>query len=214
MNDGGPVFPIVFSAEQMRLFIHGNQTQMRRPVYSKLANKSGDFLWVCETWRVGAWNHEIQSITVDYFADGFVRKEWLYVPNKEQFELIVLKSLQDGINAGFLGWEPRESPCSWQSSKNMPQWAARFWLRIKHVRIERLQAISEADALAEGMGEFGEINGKQYPDAHTAPQAFARFWDDHYEEIGDGWKTNPKVYVIEFERVGMADAMLAQREKI
>lgn len=73
---------------------------------------------------------------------------------------------------------------------NMPRWASRITLEITAVRVERLQDISEADAIAEGGTEHFNIDW------------FGPLWASIYGV--DSWNANPWVWVIEFRRVGGA----------
>ena len=95
--------------------------------------------------------------------------------------------LSDGKNIVYRA----ESQCwnsspfvKWKSSMYMPRYASRLTVKVINVRRERLQDISEEDAIAEGVATIDDyktlwdkINGKKYP-----------------------WESNPLVWVIEFER--------------
>lgn len=88
----------------------------------------------------------------------------------------------------------------------MPRWASRILLEITNVRVERLNAISEEDAKAEGVTPAGTLL-PEHPgtyltpngDFATAEVAFQRLWESIYGE--EGWQSNPWVWVIEFKRV-------------
>jgi hypothetical protein len=67
----------------------------------------------------------------------------------------------------------------------MPKEAARLFLEVKNVRVERLQAITEEDARAEGF----------------AWERFASYWDTLYAKCGYSWENNPWVWVYEFMRI-------------
>ena len=71
----------------------------------------------------------------------------------------------------------------WESARFMPRWAARTWLRITAARVERLQAITEADAQAEGFGSVDEFREK---------------WDKLNRE--QPWDANPWAWVYTFEK--------------
>lgn len=99
----------------------------------------------------------------------------------------------------------------WKSSMFMPYAAARIFLKVTGVRVERLNDISEADAWAEGCkrGEPTD-NGGFFPAEIPDPGGIGlRGWDspedwyaDLWEEInGEGsWDANPWVWVYTFER--------------
>lgn len=101
------------------------------------------------------------------------------------------------------GTEKREG-WKWRPSTQMPRWASRIDLRIKSVRIERLQEISEADAMAEGArplplqsaddpSAWWEIDFGQHQ-CRTPLGVIQSVWQE-------SWDANPFVWVIEHERV-------------
>jgi hypothetical protein len=98
----------------------------------------------------------------------------------------------------------------WKPSIHMPKKAARIWLEITDVRVERLHDISEQDAITEGIekyGPFGEYKGSEHPAGgmmryrayDTAKRAYQDLWQSIYGEVD--WKENPYVWVIEFKRI-------------
>ena len=94
----------------------------------------------------------------------------------------------------------------WTPSIHMPRWASRINLEIVSVRIERLQDISEEDAIAEGLKVFPSgyvFPGTSYDKSglcHTAAEvAYSMGWESIN---GPGsWDLNPWVWVVEFRRV-------------
>ncbi|MFI4117250.1 hypothetical protein VAJ56_20765 [Klebsiella pneumoniae] len=94
---------------------------------------------------------------------------------------------------------------AWRPSIHMPRWASRILLEITDVRVERLNAISEEDARAEGIIDGGCLNcGEPEPCGCANPEpdatdAFAYLWQSIYGQ--ESWNANPWVWVIEFERV-------------
>ena len=93
----------------------------------------------------------------------------------------------------------------WTPSIHMPRWACRLVLPLVKVRIERVQAISEADAWAEGYGEHWQRRVKEAgadgPLGRPSPQAwFATLWDKLYGT----WGQNPWVAVYEWGTIEVA----------
>lgn len=82
------------------------------------------------------------------------------------------------------------------SSRFMPKVAARIWLEVVNVRLERLQEIRENDAKAEGVAPHPNPH-MYYPYC----EVFVTLWDSLNEKRGYGWDVNPWVWVIEFKPV-------------
>lgn len=88
-----------------------------------------------------------------------------------------------------------ESVGPWLPSIHMPRWASRIFLEVTEVRVERLQAISEEDACAEGVPAS---NGAA--PTGWARQNFADLWDE-INGVRAPWASNPWVWAITFRRV-------------
>ena len=162
----------------------------------------GDILYVRETWRVGAWDIRNQMIAFDY-KDGTCG-ELTYIHDRELFERLVNQSREDArkakceYNGADFIWEKGKSPCRWHPSIHMPKEAARIWLNVKDVRVERLQEIDDKGAYDEGAGEkdvIYQIGGRVCD--------FTKIWNSTIKKSDldrYGWDANPWVWVIEFER--------------
>lgn len=94
----------------------------------------------------------------------------------------------------------------WKPSIHMPKEAARIWLKVTNVRVERLQEITEGGAKAEGaIDNRGFIHSpeNEYDCIHTAQEHFIKIWNSTIKKSNldsYGWSANPWVWVIEFER--------------
>lgn len=89
----------------------------------------------------------------------------------------------------------------WTPSIFMPRWASRILLEIVTVQVERLQNITEEDAIAEGV-DGAESEGAKFCGWYEKPiRAYHRLWDQINANRGFGWDTNPWVWVIEFKKV-------------
>jgi hypothetical protein len=136
----------------------------------------GDRLWVREAWKA--------HTTFDH------------LPPREIPQSHVWYMADDGYKA-----ESR-----YRQGMFMPRWASRITLEVTAVRVERLQDISEADAIAEGCtkNHNGYFWGGPHPVSGLKQMAMAgSAYRDLWESInGPGsWSTNPWVWVIEFKRV-------------
>ena len=201
--------PVIFNGEMVSAILDGRKTQTRRvianvspdnciPLQKPTKTKDGiythvmdapghglcpfgqvgDRLWVRETWqgplvaeehfedyRANADKFQTPEFC-DYAADGGARPEFC--------------DLDDNARQG------------WRPSIHMPRWASRIMLEITAVRVERLQDISKADAIAEGGTEHFNIDW------------FGPLWASIYGV--DSWNANPWVWVIEFRRLEVRDA--------
>jgi len=77
----------------------------------------------------------------------------------------------------------------------MPKWAARDWLRVTGVKVERLQSISEQDIKAEGLDVQFTMVG-----SFDALERFAQLWDS-INGKKHPWESNPWVLAYTFERI-------------
>jgi hypothetical protein len=107
-------------------------------------------------------------------------------------------------------------PCvhPWHPSIFMPRWASRITLEIMEVRVQRVQEISEEDAIAEGVEKHGEFPNitpwKNYQLSPGSPgcmnfsiarRSFNSLWDSINAKRGFGWDKNPWVWAITFRRI-------------
>lgn len=98
-------------------------------------------------------------------------------------------------------------PGKWKPSIHMPKTAARNWLEIAGVRIERLQSISHEDAEAEGIERIADGFKNYLPlsksvTLHCWPMPYHSF-QSLWESINgsESWDLNPWVWVITFKRI-------------
>lgn len=193
--------PILFNGEMVRAILDGRKTQTRR-ADTKPRYAVGDLMWVRETWRVGGWNDDFE-FQVDYQADDFNGHDFLVCEDDEMAGRLAVQSSAEAAkvfgDSEYWAWEPGESPCRWRPSIHMPKWAARIWLRVTDVRLERVQDISEEDARAEGIQRhaMGWTDGANGYDVMTARDAFAELWDDVYP---GSWDRDDWVWVYAFVR--------------
>lgn len=147
----------------------------------------GDRLWVRETWRP-SW-HEEEYACIEYRADGKKLKPTIY---------------DEGVGFHFFGECDESKPSDpWRSAMFMPRWASRITLEIVSVRVERVQSITEEDAIAEGVDA---VSMADVPRQATMSRRgdFAQLWDHLYAKTAHAWALNPWVWVVEFRRVNEA----------
>lgn len=152
----------------------------------------GDRIWVRETFQGPLFDYDLM--------DSYCKDPTPF----EKPEFCVYKA--DGVPAPEFYDADDELHCCWRPSIHMPRWASRILLEITNVRVERLNAISEEDATAEGVPPAGSLL-PDYPgtfltpkgDFATAKVAFQRLWESIYGE--ESWKANGWVWVISFKRV-------------
>jgi hypothetical protein len=87
----------------------------------------------------------------------------------------------------------------------MPRYAARIFLEVKEVRIEKVRDITEDDAKAEGVeaqGIYNDFDGyENVCVGMTYKEPFCQLWDHLNAKRGYSWESNPYVFVYEFMRL-------------
>lgn len=158
----------------------------------------GDILYVKETWK-------------SFCGMLYGRENGTYIP-LDDFEGYQYKADEQcictkGINPFCDGFDDQKRDISfddkWHPSIHMPKEAARIFLRVTDVRVERLQDITPEQIDAEGCKEYAYSakTGELLP---SKPTWFKMIWDSTIKKSDIdkyGWAANPFVWVIEFERI-------------
>lgn len=178
--------PIIFSTPMVQAILDGKKTQTRRVIKIDDAPEN----WNISIAGTSIVRTEPYDVKLPRYAAGdilWVKETWNYSPN--WYYCYKADAIPDD-NHGYIGSIP------WRPSIHMPRKAARIFLRVKTVRVERLQDITEEDAIAEGMSKT-LVDGVVFI---SAKGNFHVFWDSLNIKRGYGWDANPWVWVIEFER--------------
>lgn len=162
---------------------------------------AGDRLWVRETWAQWPPRPDgAPSCRVAYRADG---KAFGIGGDGAGGQFLIPHGYIQGYADPSLSGEWMGLECyggKWRPSIHMPRWASRITLEITGVRAERLQAITEEDAIAEGVDAVS-IAAVPRQAAWSRRQDFSRLWDSMNAKRGFPWASNPWVWVIEFKRL-------------
>jgi len=192
--------PILFSQEMRQAIREGRKTQTRRVIVSQPGpdfihwkRDSGDTAVWWEVW----WDAESGRARSTYHrcrygatGDRLWAKEGLQRVRHDEHTLYWYAAYTDD---GRLVWVDGK-PVDWRwqrdylSPIHMPKEAARLWLPVKAMRVERVQDITNEDVQAEGFAPWGDKYAR-----------FADLWDSLNAKRGYSWESNPWVWVIEFD---------------
>ena len=143
------------------------------------------------------------------FADGYGEK--IFKLPCETGDILYVRETWKKAPNGYYYYEDWQKDdiadvTKWKPSIHMPKEAARIWLKVTDVKIERLQDVTEDGAKAEGaIDNRGFIHSpeNEYDRIHTAREHFIRIWNSTIKKSNlnrYGWDASPWVWVIEFER--------------
>jgi hypothetical protein len=196
--------PILFSTEMVRAILDGRKTQTRRVVkpQPKTHHRSDTRL---HFYPRTSNNWEVKDI---WAGDCFSILDSFKCPYGKVGDLLwVRETFGQGVSGKFYYKADKgiadKIVLSWKPSIFMPKDAARIWLRITDVRVEKLGEITEGDAVAEGISIQSTGYYCWHPDeslvdsACEAGDAFRKLWQSINGH--DSWNANPWVWVIEFE---------------
>lgn len=186
--------PILFSGNMVCAILQGRKTQTRRVVKSHHGMPSpyggaGDRLWVRETFSVDA-------LSIYPCPQAWYRATDTHFEDRGH----ICQDRKHPWADCLACWEESHGRFKWKPSIFMPRALSRITLEITGVRIERLQNISEADALAEGIQINNSPRKAPYGSAWAHPvSAYKELWESINGE--GSWDANPEVWVIEFKRL-------------
>jgi hypothetical protein len=214
--------PMIFTTEMVKALLDGRKTVSRRPV-----KRFGIFNWVVVNGETG-----IRWVT----DKNNVHQKWLEFPtsvgdliwvretfatlghndykevsprNRSEIHEVRFRASEPDSISNCLDWEVRGY--HWKPSIHMPRWASRLTLKVTDVRIERVQDISEEQAMQEGLAKHPQLPAWWSPAGyHTSPiYAYEELWNSIYSN----WEKNPYVWVIEFEVIHQnVDVYLTSQE--
>lgn len=225
------------SGDSVRAILEGRKTQTRRVI--KPQPKPDDDPRSRYTWyqrrKDLAWNqftHEKFLNRCPYGKPGdrlWVREPF-WIDERDKTLVVLLDGQAKTMCGDGEGWTdvgPLSINRFWykKSPLFMPRWAARYFLEITNIRVERVQDINEEDAIAEGISSeyvplsppqrgrfeyiapgvrmvncYGEVD-YHAPAHNTARDAYECLWDSINAKREFSWESNPWVWVIEFKRL-------------
>lgn len=200
--------PILFNTEMVRAILDGRKTCTRRLVRFLPGENPQWTGYIRYGLMLYNGRNEPCIIKAPYQPGDilYVRETWKKAPNGYYY----YEDWQRNDIADLTKWHP---------SIHMPKEAARIWLKVTDVRVERLQEITEDETFEEGL-DFTppclHLTGENYCDIDGPCTSKVKYCDMSYGELfGEvlwnntikksdldryGWNANPWVWVIEFER--------------
>lgn len=237
------VLPILFNAEMVRAILDGRKTCTRRVI--KPQPQSG----LCYTYGgshkdcIGKWTYPNRGAhklwgeeykLPENIKDEELSKRW-NPPYHTDDILYVRETWSEGYEEGTYIYRASDKladlPTFKESSKliyhpsiHMPKEAARIWLKVTNVRVERLQEMKPVDVIKEGaypdcldcLNTYGESGSQccygteeQCSQCDEVMMEWEKLWNSTIKkaDLGSyGWSANPWVWVIEFERCEKPEA--------
>lgn len=202
--------PIIFSAPMVRAILSGAKTQTRRVVPTMVTGGRVEYPGKRDgrgfsrvNWLDTAEGMAQAAQDCKHGRPGdklWVKETWGAVPHMMGgVQPETLRYRADGE------YQNERGTWRWRSSIHMPRWASRITLEITGVRVERLQDISEADALSEGVAQVvrDRLPAQQCGEYDAIDVDPVELYRDLWESInGHGsWDANPWVWVIEFKKL-------------
>ena len=210
--------PILFNTEMVRAILDGRKSCTRRLAKPQPDEKHtyplGFVTDSTEKKEVGCFGFGIDEYggSIQYakppYQPGdilYVRETWKKAPNGYYY----YESWQRNDIADVTKWKP---------SIHMPKEAARIWLKVTDVKVERLQEMKPVDVIKEGaypdcwdcLNTYGESGSQccygteeQCSQCDEAMMEWEKLWNSTIKKADldrYGWSANPWVWVIEFER--------------
>ena len=227
------VLPILFNTDMVRAILDGRNTVTRRvvkpanPFRNKEGYCQGNGLWIDGYSKDDEPNGHIKDYSVSscwWPKRSYIEKYAPYQPGdilyvRETWSPVFVVPRRYLYKVGCK--EAENLPIKWHPSIHMPKEAARIWLKVKDVRVERLQDITEEQVDAGGFqfkppclsmvsadGHYCDLDGPctssiKYCDMSMGELFGKELWNSTIKKPDIdryGWDASPWVWVIEFER--------------
>lgn len=188
--------PILFNTEMVRAILDGQKTCTRRIVKGAIPD---DAMWGY-TMFTPKGCISCRGVYADEYGEKFFRLPY------QQGDILYVRetwckgSWMNEKERYYYKADDNDFHCVWHPSIHMPKEAARIWLKVTGVRVERLQEITEEGAAKEGCRESVDSKTKFRT---SAILNFYEVWNSTIKKSDldrYGWDANPWVWVIEFER--------------
>lgn len=211
--------PILFSALSVRAILAGTKTQTRR--VAKMTDRArselaGPCAYVEDQglaaagsakWHARLCNPDVRGLggyhaTCPYGVPGdrlWVRETWAHVDDHADHGPHCIQYRADVRSV----YDANRVHAPWRPSIHMPRWASRITLEVESVRVERLHAITEEDARAEGCESFlhsGYDDAADVDRSKPARANFKRLWDEINGKRAP-WSASPWVWCLSFRRL-------------
>ena len=195
-----PIKPILFNTDMVRAILDGRKSCTRRICKDANEYTVPDMEFYNADKRTYAVHNFVDKEHTEQLSTAertcpictgdilYVRETWKEAPKGYYY----YEDWQRNDIADITKWKP---------SIHMPKEAARIWLKVMNVRVERLQEISAESALAEGADKYIHTNGGL--DENMTITSFIGIWNSTIKKSDldlYGWDANPRVWVIEFDR--------------
>lgn len=193
--------PILFNTEMVKAVLEGRKTVTRRVIKCP-DHKVYDAACAYRKWFEAYNPADMPQHLIDWYARDIA------MPQYQPGDILYVRETWSEWTGGYLykAWpewsaQPGAFPGEkWRPSIHMPKEAARIFLRVTNVRVERLQDMSYFDYLKGGI--IVETKGVGVQD--IAELKYKELWNSTIKKSDldrCGWDANPLVWVIEFERV-------------
>lgn len=206
--------PILFNTEMVRAILDGRKTVTRRVIKTESGEplKYGQgFVIAGDRKSIGKYAYgnraagePMRFVKPPYKVNNilYVRETWCSAYDGEKYFYLADK-VTEREQRRLLDY----NNVKWRPSIHMPKEAARIFLKVTGVRVERLWDMTESDAVKEG---FVDDRGLEYWVGNTAEGNFLEMWDTTIKKDQlqyYGWNANPYVWVIKFETIDRETAL-------
>lgn len=219
---------IRFTAEGVCAYLDGRKTQARVPVKVEIPDGFSSRLdWLQPDWlrpktepskqSYGFWLTDKVACVSPFGGPGdrlWVQETWEQTRPKKSGERFIVRRPAAGCgDLHYAADNEVDEPPKWRPSIYMPRWASRINLDVTEVRVEQLQDITEADALAEGVHgpnrfgawrDYAKVRITKRRFCATPVASYQSLWDSIYAKWGYGWDANPWVWVGEWSALKQA----------